>query len=73
MQKNNEAPKYINVKRTVYHQKAEIIEQIKELYRKQSFGVLAPQGKTDAYTSLISFVVTDGFFLQSARVILNCV
>lgn len=61
MNKNSDSPKYIDVKRTDNQRKAETIERMKELYRKQSFGVLATQGEEDASTSLISFVVSDDF------------
>ena len=61
MNENSDSPKYIDVKRTDNQQKEETIEQMKELYRKQSFGVLATQGEEELDTSLISFVVTDDF------------
>ena len=57
MKKDYDEPKYIDIKRTQDDKDIidKTIEDIKQLCKEQSFGVLSTQGNGECYTSLISF------------------
>lgn len=61
MTKNYDAPSYIDVKETDKKDSQKKIEELKALCQSQTFAVLASHGPNEAYTSLISYSVSDDF------------